>query len=172
MIPPNQRGGDRHEHCDRQRHASIPVRTRLGEAAAGWSFGSSAREGRPPRTCVRGAATPDGDVLVLARSTHPVMVFDREGQFVTSWGEGCFSGFVHGLTLDAAGHVWIADSGQHEVTEHSPQANCCAVSATASSRRRPGTVAHSTCRPGSLSPPLVTSMSLTATATGACIDSA
>lgn len=86
----------------------------------GWSFGSPTREGRPPRTCVRGAAVPGGDVMVLARSTHPVMLFDPDGRFVTSWGEGRFSGFVHGLTLDAAGHVWIADAGTHEVTEHDP----------------------------------------------------
>ncbi|HSU05370.1 MAG TPA: 6-bladed beta-propeller [Acetobacteraceae bacterium] len=84
----------------------------------GWSFSSPTREGRPPSTCVRGAATANGDVLVLARSAHPVMVFDAEGRFVTSWGEGCFSSFVHGLSVDAAGHVWIADSGRHEVTEH------------------------------------------------------
>jgi streptogramin lyase len=67
---------------------------------------------------VRGAAAANGDILVLARSAHPVMVFDPEGRFVTAWGEGCFSGFVHGLSVDSAGHVWIADSGQHEVTEH------------------------------------------------------
>jgi len=86
----------------------------------GWSFGSPTREGRPPRTCVRGAAAANGDVLVLARSAHPVMVFDAEGRFVTSWGEGCFSGFVHGLTLDPKGNVWIADAGHHEVSKHSP----------------------------------------------------
>lgn len=84
----------------------------------GWSFDSPSKEGRPPQTCVRGATSADGDVLVLARSAHPVMLFDTEGRFITSWGEGCFSGFVHGLSVDAAGHVWIADSGQHEVTEH------------------------------------------------------
>jgi hypothetical protein len=86
----------------------------------GWSFAAPSEEGRPPRTCVRGAIAGNGDVLVLARSAHPVTVFDAEGGFVTSWGEGCFSGFVHGLSIDAAGHVWIADSGHHEVTEHAP----------------------------------------------------
>ncbi len=25
---------------------------------------------------------------------------------------------MHGLTIDASGHVWIADSGLHTVTEH------------------------------------------------------
>jgi hypothetical protein len=86
----------------------------------GWSFDAPSKEGRPPRTCVRGGVASNGDVLVLARSAHPVTVFDPEGQFVTSWGEGCFSGFVHGLSIDRAGHIWITDSGQHEVTEHGP----------------------------------------------------
>jgi len=87
---------------------------------ANWSFGFPTREGRPPRTCVRGAATATGEILVLARSHHPVMLFDPEGRFLTSWGEGTFSAFVHGLTVAPGGNVWIADSGQHEVTEHSP----------------------------------------------------
>jgi len=86
----------------------------------GWSFDAPSKEGRPPRTCVRGAATGNGDILVLARSAHPLTVFDPEGGFITSWGEGCFSGFVHGVSIDASGHVWIADSGHHEVTEHAP----------------------------------------------------
>jgi sugar lactone lactonase YvrE len=47
-------------------------------------------------------------------------LFDPEGRFVTSWGEGQFSDFVHGLTIDAAGHVWIADSGLHLVSEYQP----------------------------------------------------
>lgn len=87
----------------------------------GWSFGSPTREGRPPRTCVRGGATAGGEILVLARSQHPVMAFDAEGRFLTSWGEGVFSGFVHGLTVGPNGNIWIADSGSHEVTEHTPE---------------------------------------------------
>lgn len=84
-----------------------------------WNFGDTARSG-PPQTCVKGATAPNGDVYVLSRAAHPVMVFDPEGQFVTSWGEGEFSSFVHGMTFDPAGHVWIADSGLHTVTQHTP----------------------------------------------------
>ena len=135
----------------------------------GWSFGSSTRRTPAAHLRARRRHAGRGRCCVLARGAHPVMVFDREGQFVTSWGEGCFS-LVHGVTLDAAGHVWIADIRPAR-GESTPPANCCAVSATASSRRRPGTAARSTCRPGSLSPPPATSMCLTATATGACINS-
>jgi DNA-binding beta-propeller fold protein YncE len=57
---------------------------------------------------------------VLCRADHPVLVFDAEGRFITSWGEGQFSNFVHGVTIDAAGRVWITDTGLHTVTQHYP----------------------------------------------------
>jgi uncharacterized protein (DUF924 family) len=83
-----------------------------------WNFGEVGQAG-PPQTCVKGAVAPNGDVYVLSRAAHPVMVFDADGHFVTSWGEGEFSSFVHGLTIGRAGDVWIADSGLHTVTQHS-----------------------------------------------------
>jgi DNA-binding beta-propeller fold protein YncE len=85
----------------------------------GWNLGETNLPG-PPRTCVKGAVAANGAVHVLSRSAHPVMLFDAEGRFVTSWGEGKFSSFVHGLTIDRAGHIWIADTGLHTVTEHQP----------------------------------------------------
>jgi sugar lactone lactonase YvrE len=84
-----------------------------------WNFGEANLPG-PPRTSVKGAVAASGDIYVLCRGAHPVLVFDAEGRFVTSWGEGQFSNFVHGLTIDPAGRVWIADSGQHIVSEHEP----------------------------------------------------
>ncbi len=85
-----------------------------------WSFGADSAEPRPPQTAVQGAVAANGDVYVLSRSQHPVMVFDSDGNFVSSWGEGRFSPFVHGLRIDSAGHVWITDSGRHTLTEHLP----------------------------------------------------
>lgn len=84
-----------------------------------WTFGDAGAKG-PPRTSVSGAVAPNGDVYVLCRGAHPVLVFDAEGRFITSWGEGVFSHFVHGLSFDAAGKVWIADTGLHTVTRHDP----------------------------------------------------
>ena len=84
-----------------------------------WNFGEADQPG-PPRTSVKGAVAANGDVYVLCRAAHPGLVFDTEGRFVTSWGEGQFSSFVHGLTIDPAGNVWIADSGLHTVTQHEP----------------------------------------------------
>ncbi len=82
-----------------------------------WNFGEVDKSG-PPQTCVKGATAANGDIYVLSRAAHPVMIFDADGRFVTSWGEGEFSSFVHGMTIDPAGHVWIADSGLHTVTQH------------------------------------------------------
>jgi DNA-binding beta-propeller fold protein YncE len=84
-----------------------------------WNFGE-AHLPSPPRTTVKGAVAANGDVYVLARAAHPVLVFDADGNFVTSWGEGQFSSFVHGMTIDAAGKVWITDTGLHTVTQHEP----------------------------------------------------
>src|SRR3954452_21273804 len=46
----------------------------------GWSFVE-----------VAGVATDSRDrVYVFNRGEHPLMVFDRDGRFLTSWGEGLF----------------------------------------------------------------------------------
>ena len=84
-----------------------------------WNFGEAIENG-PPGTSVKGAVAANGDVYVLCRGAHPVLVFDAEGTFVTSWGEGRFSNFVHGLTIDPAGKIWITDTGVHTVTQHEP----------------------------------------------------
>ena len=67
---------------------------------------------------MKGAVAANGDVYVLCRAAHPVLVFDAEGRFVSSWGEGQFSSFVHGLTIDPAGQHLDRRSGLHTVTEH------------------------------------------------------
>jgi GNAT superfamily N-acetyltransferase len=85
-----------------------------------WSFGAKDPNAHPPRTAVKGAVAANGDVYVLSRSDHPVCVFDAEGRFVTSWGEGQFSPFVHGLAVAPDQRVWITDTGTHLVTVHLP----------------------------------------------------
>jgi hypothetical protein len=39
-------------------------------------------------------------VYVFNRGTHPMIVFDRDGNFIKSWGEGLFRR-AHGLHIDA-----------------------------------------------------------------------
>lgn len=61
------------------------------------------------------AVGPQDKVYVFARSEHPVMVFDRDGKFIKSWGEGVFSN-PHGLTLGVEGDtLFCIDNGDHTV---------------------------------------------------------
>src|SRR5712692_576068 len=39
-------------------------------------------------------------IYVFNRGAHPIVVLDREGNFITSWGEGLFRR-AHGLHIDA-----------------------------------------------------------------------
>jgi DNA-binding beta-propeller fold protein YncE len=104
----------------------------------GWTFGETASTGWN-RTCVSGAVAPNGDVMVLCRGAHPVLVFDAEGNFQTSWGEGVFSHFVHGLSIDRSGDVWITDTGLHTVTRHAADG---AVLQTMGHRHHPASTFH------------------------------
>jgi sugar lactone lactonase YvrE len=63
---------------------------------------------------VAGVSTDSQDrVYVFNRGEHPLLVYDRDGSFVTSWGEGIFTR-PHGITIhDDA--VYLADDGDHTV---------------------------------------------------------
>ena len=43
---------------------------------------------------------------------HPVVVFDRDGNFLTSWGAGMFK-FPHAIRFDSQGFAWLTD-GHHQ----------------------------------------------------------
>jgi streptogramin lyase len=86
----------------------------------GWSFGNADPAARPPRTALKGAVAANGDVFVVSRSAHPVCVFDPAGNFVTSWGEGLYSDFVHALAIAPDGTVFVTDSGLHAIFHHQP----------------------------------------------------
>ncbi len=46
----------------------------------------------------------------------PVVVFDPQGKFLRSWGKGVFSN-PHGIRIDRNDHVWVTDTGYHQVME-------------------------------------------------------
>jgi sugar lactone lactonase YvrE len=63
---------------------------------------------------VAGVATDDQDrVYVFNRSEHPLIVYERDGRFVKSWGEGVFTR-PHGITIHH-GIVYLADDSDHTV---------------------------------------------------------
>src|SRR5262245_48517526 len=64
---------------------------------------------------VVGVATDSQDrVFVLSRGEHPVTVFDREGRFLSSWGEGLFAR-PHGITIGSDDSVFCTDDFGHTV---------------------------------------------------------
>ena len=53
-------------------------------------------------------------VYVFNRGEHPMMVFDRDGNFLRSWGEGQYPR-AHGLHIDADDTLYLTDDGGHVV---------------------------------------------------------
>lgn len=53
-------------------------------------------------------------VYVFHRGEHPVLVFDRDGTFLASWGEGMFTR-PHGLTIGPDDAVYCCDDLDHTV---------------------------------------------------------
>ncbi len=53
-------------------------------------------------------------VYCFNRGEHPMMVFDRDGKFLRSWGEGQYPR-AHGLHIDANDILYLTDDGGHVV---------------------------------------------------------
>ena len=70
----------------------------------GWSFHEVAAVGTDSRD----------QVYIFSRGEHPMMVFDRQGNFLKSWGEGVFTR-AHGLTMGPDDTIWLTDDGDHTI---------------------------------------------------------
>jgi len=71
---------------------------------AGWSFKE-----------VGGVGVDSNDnVYVFNRGEHPMMVFDREGNFLLSWGEGQYPR-AHGVHMAPDDTMFLTDDGGHFV---------------------------------------------------------
>jgi DNA-binding beta-propeller fold protein YncE len=53
-------------------------------------------------------------VYVFNRSEHPMIVFDRDGKFLGSWGEGIFA-HPHGAHIGPDDAIYCTDDGDHTV---------------------------------------------------------
>jgi DNA-binding beta-propeller fold protein YncE len=60
------------------------------------------------------------NVYAFNRGAHPMMVFDRDGNFLRSFGEGLFSR-AHGLFIDADDNLYCTDDGDHTVRKCTPE---------------------------------------------------
>ena len=56
------------------------------------------------------------NVYVFNRGEHPMIVFDRDGTFLKSWGEGMFPR-AHGLDMGPDDTIWLTDDGDHTVKQ-------------------------------------------------------
>jgi sugar lactone lactonase YvrE len=81
-----------------------------GRLPDGWSFVE-----------VAGVATDSrGRVHVFNRGEHPVIVFDRDGTFLTSWGEGLVVR-AHGIHIGPDDAVYLTDDLHHTVRKFTPE---------------------------------------------------
>ncbi len=88
---------------------SFEADERWAKLPPGWSW-----------TEVAAVATDSRDrVFVFNRGEHPVMVFNRDGSFVTSWGEGVFAR-AHGITIGPDDAVYCTDDLDHTVRKFTP----------------------------------------------------
>ena len=81
-------------------------------------------------------------VYILSRSAHPVAVFDREGNFLTSWGEEFFTR-AHGSYSGPDGSVYCTDDGNHTVSKFTPEGKLLQVLGSKDQPSDTGYVQHS-----------------------------
>ena len=60
----------------------------------------------------------DDQVYLFTRGSHQVMVFDRDGKFLKSWGEKFTN--PHGIHIGPDGNVYLADRDAHVILKYSP----------------------------------------------------
>ena len=56
------------------------------------------------------------NVYAFNRGKHPMCVFDRDGNFLRSWGEGIFVR-PHGVHMAPDDTIWLTDDGDHTVRQ-------------------------------------------------------
>jgi len=72
------------------------------------------------------AADAEGNVYVFQRATRAVVVFNREGRYLRSWGKGMFS-TPHGCKVGPDGNVWLTDLDRHQVMKFTPEGKLLAA---------------------------------------------
>jgi NHL repeat len=87
--------------CGDYRYEPVPG---WGQLPEGWSFKEAAAV----------AVDSQDRIYAFSRGEHPICVFDRDGNFLTSWGEGLFTR-AHGLHMGPDDTLWCTDDGDHTV---------------------------------------------------------
>ncbi len=83
---------------------AFDVEVDWGKLPDGWSYKEVAAVGVDAKD----------QVYVFTRGQHPMIVFDREGNFLRSWGEDVFVN-AHGITMGPDDTIYCTDDGDHTV---------------------------------------------------------
>ena len=75
-----------------------------GDLPEGWSY----------KEATSVAVDPNDNVYVFNRGEHPVIVFDRDGAMINSWGEGIFTS-AHGVAVGPDESLYCIDAADHTV---------------------------------------------------------
>ncbi len=75
-----------------------------------WEFGAASD----------GAVNSKGEIYIFSRGKHPLTIWTKEGDFLSSWGEGTFSANPHGIYIAPNDNVWLVDRDFHIATEYTP----------------------------------------------------
>src|SRR5215468_1165803 len=66
------------------------------------------------------AADGKGTIYLLRASDPPVLVFNREGKLLKTWGTGLFKE-AHSIDIDRDGNLWISDRADNQVFKFTPE---------------------------------------------------
>jgi DNA-binding beta-propeller fold protein YncE len=61
------------------------------------------------------------NVYVLCRGTHPVVVFDSEGNFLRAFGDGEFDNRAHGIHAGPDDFIYTVNDNQHCIKKYTPE---------------------------------------------------
>jgi DNA-binding beta-propeller fold protein YncE len=67
-----------------------------------------------------GAVNSRDEIHIFSRGDHPITIWDTDGNFISSWGEGTFSANPHGIYIAPNDNVWLVDRDYHIATEYTP----------------------------------------------------
>ncbi len=67
------------------------------------------------------AVDSNDNVYILNRGPHPVIVLDKTGKFLRSWGEGEFDGRAHGIHCSPDDFIWTVNDNQHCVKKYTSE---------------------------------------------------
>lgn len=71
---------------------------------------------------VDGVAVDSRDrVYLLTRKDARVIVYEKDGTFVRSWGEDIFTPRTHGIAIDKNDFIYTTDDGDHTVRKFTPE---------------------------------------------------